>query len=289
MREGWLWLTQLGLPEEPGLAARLAELGDGAREAHPDLRLDDAAFVRYVVDRLALDEAILPQLDALAVPDMYLAFGCLEGSHVALTAFERRYLSGLESLCRTFRRLTVEVSDVKQMVREKLLVRVGDHPPKLALYRGEGELGAWLRVVVTRLLLSLSERHGRESPEEVFDSFIAQDDSAESILVRRATAADMKVIFAEALATLPVRDRNMLRYQYVDALTAAEIAKIYRVHRATVIRWQSEIRANLRHAIVDACARRLKLSQGQLDSLARGALTGFDMTLSRYLALPTTG
>lgn len=285
MREDWP--AQLGLPREPGLAERLDGLGDDARAAHPDLHLDDVAFVRYVAERLAPDEAVLPQLDALVIPDMYLALGCLEGAPVALATFERRYVSSLASLCRTFRHLPVEASDVQQLVREKLLVRVGDNPPKLALYRGEGELGAWLRVVVTRLLLNLSKRQHRESPEQVFDSLIAQDDGAESVLLRRATAEDMKAIFAEALATLSVRDRNMLRYQYVDALTAGEVAKIYRVHRATVMRWQSEIRTTLRQAMIDACARRLKLSQDQLDSLARGALTGFEMTLSRYLALPT--
>jgi RNA polymerase sigma-70 factor (ECF subfamily) len=42
--------------------------------------------------------------------------------------------------------------------------------------------------------------------------------------------------FAEAVALLPARDRNLLRFHLIDRLGIDQIAAIYHVHRATAAR-----------------------------------------------------
>ena len=49
------------------------------------------------------------------------------------------------------------------------------------------------------------------------------------------------------------------------------------------MRWLGEAKSTLEWEMRDALARRIQLSGPEFDSLLRSALSGFDITLSRYL------
>lgn len=277
------WLAELGLPDEPALAEALVAFVERGRAALPGFAPDEATFARWVAARVSRDEPIPPQLEAMFAEDLCLACACVERIPAAVAAFEARHLSVLEPIVRSFKQLPVDPRDVAQALRLRLIVGSATEEPRLASYRGEGELGAWVRVVVTRHLINLASKEGRETPLDVFDSLTSVADGPELQLLRASAAEDIRLAFAEAIATLAPRQKNLLRYQYVDGLNAEEIARIYRVHRSTVMRWQSEVRNAVRLAMRDALSRRVKLSSGELDSFVRAALTGLEITLSRVL------
>lgn len=239
--------------------------------------------MRHVARHFVPDEPVDPQLESLHAEDLYLACACAQGIEAAIVLFDSRYSAALDAICRSFRDLPIETSDVRQMLRERLLLPSGGEPPRLSLYRGESELHAWVRVVATRLLINLVSRRRRESPEDIFDSMMTEGAGPEIALLRKRCSHDVALAFEEALATLTPRQKTLIGYQYVDELSAEEIARIYRVHRATVMRWQSSVRTQLRIAMGEALARRIKLPREELESFVRAALSGFDMTLSRYL------
>jgi RNA polymerase sigma-70 factor (ECF subfamily) len=103
-------------------------------------------------------------------------------------------------------------------------------------------------------------------------------------LIKESCGSELRESFVEALATLSTKQRNLLRYHFVDGLSAGEIARIYRAHRSSVTRWLSETKAALELEMRAGLSRRLKLSGSELDSLVRAAWSGFDVTMTRYLA-----
>ena len=231
-------------------------------------------------------ESSSAELDDLQPGDLYLACACAAGDRAAIGVFEERHLASLEAACRSFRGLRLAPEDVRQMIRERLFVGTKEDGPKILLYRGEGDLGGWARVVLTRILINAARQGRREesSDEDVLAALTAGGDSPEIELLKHSCAAELRAAFIESLGTLSTRDRNLLRYQFVEGLSAAQIAKVYRSHRSTVMRWLSEARSRLEHEMRAALARRLRVSGSEFDSLLRAALSGFDVTLSRYLA-----
>lgn len=278
------WLAELGLPDEPALSDAFVAFVARGRAALPGFAPEEATFARWVAARVSRDEPIAPQLEGMFAEDLCLACACVERIPAAVAAFEARHLAILEPIVRSFKQLPVDPRDVAQALRLRLIVGSATEAPRLASYRGEGELGAWVRVVVTRHLINLASKEGRETPIDVFDSLTSVADGPELQLLKASAAEDIRLAFAEAIATLAPRQKNILRYQYVDGLNAEEIARIYRVHRSTVMRWQSEVRNAVRLAMRDALSQRVKLSSGELDSFVRAALTGLEITLSRVLA-----
>ncbi|GAC1583587.1 MAG: hypothetical protein NVS3B20_13800 [Polyangiales bacterium] len=270
-------------PLEAALDAFIA----AARAEHPSVSLDPATFVAFISARWVLGEAPSLQLSYMRPGDLLLACACSQSDPRAILIFETRYLPALESVYRSFRYLTQTTDDIRQMLRERLLVGSADDPPKISLYRGDGDLGAWSRVVLTRLLINLSKkRESREAPgdDDVFSALTDDTRSPELELVKQSCAVQLRESFVDALQQLSTRQRNLLRYHFVEGLTAPEIASIYRVHRSSVMRWLADTKSALEAEMRASFARRVKLSDPDFDSLVRAAWSGFDVTLSRYLA-----
>src|SRR6185295_2269441 len=100
------------------------------------------------VDREELVHAPFETIAALALEDLALALAAANGDAAAIEEIERTIV---EPLPRTLSRLRPSpdlVDELRQELREKLLV---GPRPKLLEYRGRGPLGAWARVVALRL------------------------------------------------------------------------------------------------------------------------------------------
>src|SRR5947209_904462 len=68
------------------------------------------------------------------------------------------------------------VEEVRQTVREKLLVAAADAPPRIVEYTGRGALAAWLRIIAVRAALNLRRRRGDVAPDGASDEAAAARD-----------------------------------------------------------------------------------------------------------------
>jgi RNA polymerase sigma-70 factor (ECF subfamily) len=154
-----------------------------------------------------------------------------------------------------------------------------DRPPKIAGYKGAGDLRRWIRVVATRQAIDNRRQHKAEIPlhEDLLKRLPDEGDGAELEHLRHVYRKEFKQAFAAAVAELTKRQRNVLRY-HVEGLTADQIGRMYNVHRVTVARWLSAIRGALLHATRGALRERLGVEHREVDSIMR--LIDGEVTLS---------
>lgn len=213
---------------------------------------DDA--LRAYLQARGLDETS-PHID-----DLRLAHDCLRGDERALAAFDARHRA---VVLRALASFTVAHEDVWQRVLERLFVG-----GKLALYRGEGELNAWLRVVATREALAMSGRAREEEPDDVLAMVEFGEDPALDVF-RRRHEDDFRAALRDALQALQPRQRTLLKMSVTERLKPHEIGRVYGVHRTTAMRWLDEAQAALISETRRLLAERLKLDRWQLLSLLR--------------------
>ncbi len=173
---------------------------------------------------------------------------------------------------------------MRQLVHEKLFV--GENK-RILDYGGKASLRTWLRVAVTRMLINTQTRDTRELPvaEEIFLA-LPEPTDPETEHLRRTQEAAFRAAFADAVAELGNRDRNMLRYALVDRLGIDEIGKIYSVHRATAARWLGDAKDALSAAFREALKARLRISDSEVASVVRAVQSRIELTLARHLAKP---
>jgi RNA polymerase sigma-70 factor (ECF subfamily) len=246
------------------------------RAAWPGISVSPEIFATWVAERAPCAH----------VTDVYLACACAQGDAAALAAFERAFAEGVDAGLARLGATAAERDDVRAELAGKLFV--GDAPAILD-YRGEGELGRWLRAVAVRTWLNLRRRHGKErlaGDERLFDEIASPGDDPEIAHFKRRYRRELAECFADALTKLPDRDRALLRYHAVDGLTIDDIGAIYRVHRSTAFRWLEAARDRLSARTNALLERRLGLSGAQLASVLRLVRSQVDVSVRRLLAAP---
>ncbi len=223
-----------------------ARLG-AARQAWPGLAFSDADFVELLRTRVPADVDPAIGLAPLCSDDLYLAGACARGETAAIAAFQRSYAGELAA---AFARLAIggsDPEDLRQQLLARLFVAVDGRPPRIAEYSGQGSLRAWLKVVALRLRIDL-ERRKRDRRDNFTDAErLAEQvgDDPELEHLKHHYRAEFRAAFTAALALLTAEQRALLRLQAVEGLSATDIARIYKVHRATGKRWLAEARERL--------------------------------------------
>jgi RNA polymerase sigma-70 factor (ECF subfamily) len=224
-------------------------------------------------------------LDGLVLEDIALALAAALGEANAVAEIERTII---EPLPRTLSRLrpTPElVDELRQDLREKLLVGpTGGGKPKLLEYKGRGPLGAWARVIALRAAYD----HGRATaskPEgaDALERLIDEGDDPELAELRRKYTAELREAFRAAARRLDAEERAVLRSQTVDGLTIDQIGALYQVHRATAARWVQQAKASLLSALREELAKRLGESHDACDSVVALVRSRIDLSLERAL------
>jgi RNA polymerase sigma-70 factor, ECF subfamily len=248
-----------------GLEEKLAKLVDDARRAWPDVEVADDVFVGWLAERLRPGEG----LEALSISDLYLACACARGQEEAHRALRNGFLSAMrQAACEV---ASSEIDEVVQRVLEKVLVGRDGAPPRLAKYRGTGSLESWLRVTTVREGLSLHRARARIPEQNVgslLDAVMVGDDP-EIELLKRTYRAAFRRAFQRAFESLDPRDRNVLRFSYLDGSSIDDLATLYGVHRATVARWRNSARAALLKATRDAFTDEQDLPPRDFESIVR--------------------
>lgn len=253
--------------------ALLASFVERASSAWPGVTMEPLVFVEH----LALHAAAPLErwLEGVEPGDSWLACACATGNGAALAAFEAKYFPEVApTLERTGQRAVLD-DDFLQALRERLFAPREEGPPRIATYSGRGALAGWFKMAFLRLA---TNQVTRAKPEPQVDAalgehFLAHAPTPEREVLAKRSKEDLKALLAEALASLELEQRVLLRQVFLDGLRAEQLAGLYHVHRTSVTRrvasaceaLRRKMRETLRERLDDdAASSLLRVVEGQL-------------------------
>jgi RNA polymerase sigma-70 factor (ECF subfamily) len=268
----------------PGLEETLAGLVRQARQAWPEVGMDAKAFLAHVAERLPSTGDAHEVLASLRAADFFLAFACVRGEARALEALDAQVLSQVGTWLP--REQPALVDELRQLLRQRLLVPVDGAPPKLASYSGRGPLGQWVRAVALRLHIDQQRAAPRERPMEEAPVALAErlGVDPELAFIRERHQEDFRVAFRAALGRLEARERNLLRLHHVHGLSMDAVSATYQTPRSTVARWIARARERLLALTREELTTRLGLTSDELDSMLRLVGSQLDVSLRLLMA-----
>ncbi len=273
----------------PGLAEALAIACAEARAARPELHADEREFAEAVGRSLVDRDDPVAAIDGLQLGDLWLACACAGGDRGAIAEFDRVLATLRPTLARTGADADA-IDELLQQHRAHMLTAEPDRPPRIRSYRGHGDLRSWMKVALVREAVR-TQRRGQPSTqgEDEIDALVDPSGDPELQAMQDAYRAGFRRAFAHALAELPPRDRNVLRYHLVDGLAIDDIGAIYRVHRATAARWLVHIRERLHEHTRGELMRSLAIGPRELDSVMRMIRSRLEASIAQGLVEPATG
>jgi len=87
----------------------------------------------------------------------------------------------------------------------------------------------------------------------------------------------------DSIEALELCDRNMLRFHYFHGLCVDQLADMFCIHRAAVVRQLARIRERMLRDVRRGLAARLPLDRHQLEHLIDVARRRFDLAITRIL------
>lgn len=265
------------------LDAELARLLGRAAQASALAAAAPAELLAHVAQRLPAP--LLTSLQQLRVEDLTLAWACARADRSAMEQVERRHFDVIDLALRQLPDAAAQVSEIKQQLRDRLFVGAEGGSPRIAQYAGRGDLRSWLRVAAVRCAMDLFRSRRREVtlPDQMLDNLPASPDDQELAHLKRKYQEDFKAAFEAALLELTARERNILRYSYIEGLNIEQIGAIHGVHRATVARWLTRIREDLLKRTRKQLMERLQVGRTELESIMRLIQSQLDASIERLL------
>lgn len=263
------------------LELTLRRICSAVREVWPQLELHEGKFVAFLAEEHDISE--LEAMDQERAADVFLARACGEGQSAALATFEVQYIGRIPAMLSHMKLSASALDEVMQVVRMKLLVGNESEPPRIAGYAKRGKLDGLVQVVATRAAISMLRKSKPQGGEEELlklpDPAHAPGLSYMKEKYREAFAA----CFEEAITALSSRDRNLLRLHLLDKVTLEQLATMYSVHRATVVRWIAKIREDLFSLTRERLSKRLQIGSSEFESLMKLIESRMDLSVRRML------
>jgi RNA polymerase sigma-70 factor (ECF subfamily) len=272
-------------PDEP-LGARFLALTEAARGAWR-LSVDATRFALHVAALLEATEHDVSQaLSELCIGDLYLACSCVDGTPAALSAFDAQYLRNLQTFVKDIDSSPARLDELKQLLRERILVKHGDAPARIGSYSGRGALRAWVQVAAQRL--ALSSVRGKQpktvaADEEALQGHVGGGSDPELDYLRVRYAEEFRAALQAALGQLASRDRLILRLHFVDGLSLTRIAGMYRVSQSSVSRWMLDARESVREYMKAHLKKVHGLSSSEFESIVFLVQSRLDLSLTGAL------
>lgn len=257
-----------------------------ARAAWPGVVIRGEDFAEHLAACAPEAEDPGQALDEMHTTDLYLAYACSMGNRAAIEAFEEKVMARVPRAVARIDSSDDFISTIMEEVRIKLLVGDG-RPPRIASYLGRGPLTSWVMVTATRAAYSAKRGKNREllTPPEDLDVPMIEDDP-ELAQLREQVREPFVRAFREALASLDIRGRTVLRLYLIEEVSAETIGRMYSVHRATVARWIAKARRDVFVATKKQLSSELDLDSRAFESLMAKLLSGLDLSLSSFLEMP---
>lgn len=256
-----------------------------ARSRWPEIPVEDDEFLAHITRHLRSEQDLDSALHSLHLADLYCALACARGEPHALEVFEREYLQPLSSAISRIDPSPEFAAEVKQLLRQKLLLPVASGEPRIAEYAGRGSLVAWLRAALLRTALNLKRDRQRDrcaNAQPLRESDLPAYDP-EALSIKDNYRVAFQNALQRALATLSRRDRSVLRLHLLEGLNLDNIGIVYNVHRATIARWLVQARAALRDAVMAQLASELELPAEEIESTIGLVPSQLDLSVSRLL------
>jgi len=264
---------------------RALEAMHGAGQARwPQVALALGDSTAHVVMHIPPDADAARHLQSLVAEDLYLACACLHDVPGAVEAFDAHYLSRVSSFVARIDDSPAFADEMRQVLRERLLVRRSDAPPRIANYSGRGALMVWVRVSAVRAALDARQRpeEARRGDQELLDDLAAQP-APELDMLRARHAQALAEAIKQAVARLPPEQRVILRMYFASGQNTQHIAAALRVDRSTAARRL----VAARQAVFDETRRllqeQLPMATDEFVSLARALHDQLDVSLSGLL------
>jgi RNA polymerase sigma-70 factor (ECF subfamily) len=246
------------------------------RDAHPAVHVDEAPFRAFVAGR---------EIAGRHVADLYLACGLALEDPAALATFESTTLPAVARGLGGLSPSPDARNELLQTLRERMLV-AKDGKRGITAYDGRAPLAIWLRVCAARLGIREAGRAQRAAhvEDDQLEQLAPGVPDPELAYLRAHYGDRFRTAFAEAVADLEPRERNLLRPAVIDGLGIDQIAAIYHVHRATAARQLERARRRLVEATRERMQAALGVSDTELESIMRVLMSMADVTLRHVLA-----
>lgn len=252
------------------------------RAAYPRVALSLADFAGHA-ERVVKAGPPLAHAD-----DLYLACACALGVPEALAAFEG-LLTDVPAWVRRVQSSPDGVDEVRQHLRERLLVAPAGERPRIAEYGGAGPLRSWLRVATARIAMNL-RRNRDDRPMAPLDHAACDEPALAALslepelrMLRGEHQDTLRLVMRDAFVRLSPEERTALRMQYVARMTNVQIATALRVHRLTVGRLLNQARTSMLGETRRLLGERLRLSNPEVDDLIEALRESLDLSLTSLL------
>jgi RNA polymerase sigma-70 factor (ECF subfamily) len=256
-----------------------------AAAAWPGVEVEPAELVRVVAGKLAAtaEDREPVRLTAAALTELYLAIATARGDATAITAVDRAYLDVVPRALAGMKLPAATVDDVRAAVRDKLLLADGDKPPRVLDYAGRGRLRGLVQVTATRTAIDRMRIEEREAELPAELPAAGAGDLALSLIKAQYREA-FSAGFARAVQTASRRDRNLLRLHFLGGVTLEQLAQMYGVHRATVVRWLAAAREAVFAATRAHVQTTIAAPADELDEMFDLVKSRVELSVERLLA-----
>jgi RNA polymerase sigma-70 factor (ECF subfamily) len=266
----------------------LAELFAQARAAWPLLGLSDATFLGYLAERLGEGGDLVNLLQAVHAADLYLACGCTQGEARAVAAFEEHYVAQVEAHLARGDALPAFSQELKQTLRERVLVARDGVLPRIASYNGRGPLGGWLRMVAARIAVDLRRKQKTEGTRPGSLAVPLPPLDPELVYLKERYRREFESALEAAFRGLSAREGTIMRLHFLDGMPVSGIATMYHVTSRTVQSWIATAQDNVLVATRGVLSEKLALSGAELDSLLGLVKSELNLSFHRFLEKSTT-
>lgn len=271
------------------LSEAVEQAFQAGRRAFPNIELAESAFAEYAQARA--EQVNVWGANADRAADLYLAAACVSQTPAAISEFLARFGERIPQYLGRLARTSDLISEVRQIIAMRCLVAEPGRPAGLDSYSGAGSLEGWVRATAVREALALTKRTERESHrfESVLEGHMSWADQ-EIAMLRKVYCEPVSRAFAAACAQLSPEHRALLRLHFAQGVTTGQLATMYAVSRATLVRRLTEarealialVKTNLKSAVGVAendFFSVLKLVNSQLDLRLSMVLKDTDQTL----------
>lgn len=242
-------------------------------------RVDRGSFEQFLASKLSDTpvEARADWIRAWRLPDLILVYCASNGLPAAISMIEAL----VQQHCsRGLRPGRTDLDDVVQRVLVHLLVPDEGRSPRLLGYRGVAALSSFLRVLCTRMAVSMARKR------QLNDSSLSSSypDAAlgdpDIDVMRARFRAVFVVAFREALQRLSPKKKLLLKMNLQQGVPVAAMAVMHNVHRVTVSRWLAEAKEELFAATRERLRAAVPLSDTEFQSVARLMRSDIELSLS---------